>query len=222
MPPTRGSVASASAAHLTTAHALLLLSEYTHTLDSLPLDLSRNFADLRELDAVLSSTTALITKKTYDLIHMIESGTVSKEQRLWLLTDIAEEAVKLKLGDEDKIRVACQAADNVKAHMNHLRTLAEHIPSFDVGTLNRKTTYPHVSPYSYDTADVQGTGRRRRGAGSLLTTNHADPSPAKRKRPVRDEEADSLIKSPRKEKAPEPISRSRSNARKKCVFCFII
>ena len=31
-------------------YALALLTEYTHTLDSLPVDLSRNFADLRELD----------------------------------------------------------------------------------------------------------------------------------------------------------------------------
>jgi inhibitor of growth protein 3 len=93
------------------AYSLALLSEYTNTLDALPLELSRSFADLRELDAVMSSGMASITQKIQRLTEMIEKGTVPKEERLWLLTDIAEEANKLKPGGEDKIRVASQAAD---------------------------------------------------------------------------------------------------------------
>ncbi|EEB92054.1 hypothetical protein MPER_09491, partial [Moniliophthora perniciosa FA553] len=54
---------SPSSSTVSTVYTLNLLSEYTHTLDSLPLDLSRNFADLRELDAVLSSSMASITAK---------------------------------------------------------------------------------------------------------------------------------------------------------------
>jgi inhibitor of growth protein 3 len=109
-----------------TLYALTLLSEYTHTLDSLPIDLSRNFADLRELDAVLSSSIQSITAKIYNLISMIEEDKTTNEDRLWLLSDIAEEAQRLKLGGEDKIRVACQGADNLKAHAGHLRALTEH------------------------------------------------------------------------------------------------
>jgi inhibitor of growth protein 3 len=36
-------------------HVFALLADYTDSLDSLPLDLTRNFSDLRELDAVLRS-----------------------------------------------------------------------------------------------------------------------------------------------------------------------
>ena len=43
-------------AAVSTANALTLLSEYNQSLDSLPADVSRKFADLRELDAVLSAS----------------------------------------------------------------------------------------------------------------------------------------------------------------------
>lgn len=152
---------------LATAYSLLLLSEYTHTLDSLPLDLSRNFADLRELDAVLSSSMTSINAKINTLTTMIEEGTASKEDKLWLLTEISDEASRLKLGDEDKIRVACQAADNIRAHGNHLRTLAETLPGFDGTTLNRKTVYPHVSAQSFMPVHVYENGRRRRNGVSI-------------------------------------------------------
>ncbi|KAF6754229.1 hypothetical protein DFP72DRAFT_1068677 [Ephemerocybe angulata] len=194
---------------LATAYSLLLLSEYTHTLDSLPLDLSRNFADLRELDAVLSSSMQSITKKIGDLTDMIEDGTAPKDQRLWLLNDIAEEAGRLKLGGEDKIRVACQAADNLKTHNGHLRNLTDTLPGFDTSVLIRKTQYPHVSAQSFMPVHTTEHGRRR--------PQH--PSPAKRKRVVnRDDEIDiGSIKSPRKEKV-ETTGRGRGvNSRAKKV-----
>ncbi|TEB38546.1 hypothetical protein FA13DRAFT_1655832 [Coprinellus micaceus] len=205
---------------LSTAYSLLLLSEYNHTLDSLPLDLSRNFADLRELDAVLSSSMQSITTKIAALTTMIEEGTVPKDQRLWLLHDIAEEAGRLKLGGEDKIRVACQAADNLRAHNTHLRTLTDTLPGFDTSVLIRKTQYPHVSPQSFMPVHTTEHGRRRRNQhGSLLTINQSttDPSPAKRKRVVnaREEDIDiGSIKSPRKEQATT-TGRGRVNNRVK-------
>lgn len=99
---------------MATAHSLLLLSEYTHILDSLPLELSRQFADLRELDAVLSASTQNVIQKIYELIDMIENQDHSKELRLEKLMQIVEEAQRLKIGGDDKIRVAGQAADNVR------------------------------------------------------------------------------------------------------------
>nr|GAT59780.1 predicted protein [Mycena chlorophos] len=126
-------------------YALILLQEYTQTLSALPIELSRNFADLRELDAVLSSSqTSLISKITL-LTEMIESGTGQQEQRMWLLNEIAEEATRLRLGGEDKIKVACAAADNLKTHDTYLRQLAQNIPGFNANALNRHTTYPHVA-----------------------------------------------------------------------------
>lgn len=202
-------------------YAIALLSEYTHTLDALPIDLSRNFADLRELDAVLSSTILTIITKIENLTSMIERGTATKEDKLWLLTEIAEEASRLKLGGEDKIRVACQAADNLKAHSNHLRTLTSHLPGFDTSILDRNTVYPHVSEKSYMPTMTADTGRRRRGAAGQLLNAHSggagangvDPSPVKRKR-VRDDDIDAgPTRSPKKPTVAESNTRARQNGR---------
>ncbi|KIK70446.1 hypothetical protein GYMLUDRAFT_32462 [Collybiopsis luxurians FD-317 M1] len=196
--------ASNSSTNVNTYYTLSLLSEYTHTLDSLPLDLSRNFADLRELDAVLSSSMASITQKITNLTRMIEEGTGKKEERLWLLTEIAEEAARLKPGGEDKIRVACQAADSLKSHTNHLRELAESVPDFNASTLNRHTTYPHVAAKSFMPLTAFETSRRRRGGIGSLLTSATDPSPAKRKRTAKDDEP-----TPRKDRPND--SRQRNN-----------
>lgn len=207
---------------LSTSYSLTILAEYLHTLDSLPLDLSRNFADLRELDAVLSSSMASITSKIYALTEMIESGGAPKEERLWLLTEIAEEAARLKLGGEDKIRVASQAADNLKSHTNHLRTLLELFPGFDPLTLARRTTYPHVAARSFMPVNSFESGRRRRpNAGSLLNASGTDPSPAKRKRMARDDDLDVLNKSPRKDRAAEG-GKARNTARRRCASAYTI
>ncbi|KAF5368510.1 hypothetical protein D9758_002435 [Tetrapyrgos nigripes] len=206
---------ASSSSTMNTVYSLSLLSEYNHTLDSLPLDLSRHFADLRELDAVLSSSMASITAKITRLTQMIEDNVGQKDERLWLLSEIAEEASRLKPGGEDKIRVGCQAADALKGHFSHLKALSEHIPEFDAMTLNRHTTYPHVAAKSFMPPHLFESGRRRRtGFGSLLTSA-ADPSPAKRKRVVRDDDGD--IKTPRKEKVIEGVSRARNGARAKKV-----
>ncbi|KAF9535736.1 hypothetical protein CPB83DRAFT_30269 [Crepidotus variabilis] len=192
-------------------YALTLLSEYTHTLDSLPIDLSRNFADLRELDAVLSSSIQSITSKIYSLITMIEEDKAPKEDRLWLLSDIADEAQRLKLGGEDKIRVACQGADNLKGHASHLRALTDNIPGFDSSLLDRKTTYPHVSEHAYRPTFVMETGRRRRGGlGSIMVASNPDPSPAKRKRVGgKEDDIDITGRSPKKPAHNEGSSRAR-------------
>ncbi|KAJ7687376.1 hypothetical protein B0H17DRAFT_1160462 [Mycena rosella] len=212
MAPPRASMSS-PASSTSTVYSLALLSEYTHTLDSLPLDLSRNFADLRELDAVLSASMSSITSKISTLTEMIEQGAGKQEQRLWLLMEIAEEANRLRLGGEDKIRVACQAADNLRSHSGHLRTLAEHIPGFDPNTLNRRTTYPHVAIKSFMPAtSLESRGRRRTGFASLLVSA-PDPSPMKRKRAVRDDDLDHG-RTPRKERLVEAAPRPRNGGRK--------
>ncbi|TFK70437.1 hypothetical protein BDN72DRAFT_870297 [Pluteus cervinus] len=212
MAPPRGS----DTANPNTVYALSLLSEYTHALDSLPVDLSRNFADLRELDAVLSSSMTTITAKIYDLIQMIEQNSAPKEERLWLLVEIAEEATRLKLGGEDKIRVACQAADNLKSHANHLRALSERVPEFDTSTLNRRTTYPHVNPRSFMPPTSMETGRRRRGGFGSLLSAMPDANTTKRKRVAREEDVDTTQpRSPKKDRVTEGNGRARNGGRAK-------
>jgi len=207
-------MAPSRASNINSVYTLSLLSEYNHTLDSLPLDLSRNFADLRELDAVLSSSMTSIIIKIRNLTQIIEDGSVSKHERLILLADIADEAARLKLGGEDKIRVACQAADNLKGHTDHMRLLLSQIPSFDVSILNRSTSYPHISARSY--MPIPENSRRKRGNyGSIMHSAH-EPSPTKRKRNIRDDDVDVTgAKSPRKENkfTEAGPSRSRNPAR---------
>ncbi|KAK7063893.1 chromatin modification-related protein [Favolaschia claudopus] len=213
MAPTRA-IASTSSPPTSAAYSLSLLNEYTHTLDSLPLDLSRSFADLRELDAVLSASMSSITTKIQTLTEMIEQRKGKPEERLWLLMEIADEATRLRLGGEDKIRVACIAADNLKSHSSHLRALTEHIPGFDANTLNRRTTYPHVATRSFMPIASLELGRRRRtGFAASALVSAPDISPVKRKRAVRDDDLDH--RSPRKERAVDVPPRARNGGRKK-------
>ncbi|KAH8835067.1 hypothetical protein DL96DRAFT_21045 [Flagelloscypha sp. PMI_526] len=169
------------------AHTLAILSEYTYALDTLPTELCRNFADLRELDAVLSSSMQSITQRIIRLTEMIQNNEGNKEGRLWLLTEIAEDARRLKLGGEDKIRVACQAADNLKFQSAHLQEMAKVMPNMDAAVMSRKTDYPHVGPHNFPAMHAQETGRRRKPAmasGGVL----GDSSPRKPKRPRDDDE----------------------------------
>ncbi|KAF9469605.1 hypothetical protein BDZ94DRAFT_1206243 [Collybia nuda] len=217
MAPARASVnANPTNRQIVTANTLALLADYTHTLDALPLELSRNFADLRELDAVLSASMASITEKILALTQMLEQGTNRKEERLWLLTEIAEDAGRLKLGDEDKIRVACQAADSLRMNKAHLIALSQEIPGFDPASLNRKTTYPHVAARSYMPAVSLEGGRGRRGGYGSLLVSISDRSPAKRKRVPRDDDLEvSHMRSPKKDRSGEATnSRSRARAKK--------
>ncbi len=127
-------------------YSLSLLSEYAPHARRTPLDLSRIFADLRELDAVLTSTVSSITVKIHRLIEMIENkGSATNEQRLWLLGEIAEDAGKVRPGAEDKIRIATQAADVLQTQASHLTMVLRHVPEYDTAVLMRRTVYPHVS-----------------------------------------------------------------------------
>ncbi|PCH34249.1 hypothetical protein WOLCODRAFT_62257 [Wolfiporia cocos MD-104 SS10] len=207
-------------AAIATAHTLSLLGEYTHSLDSLPLDLSRSFGDLRELDAVLSLSMTTLTTKINQLTTMLEKNMMSKEDRLWLLVDIAEEAARLKAGNDDKIRVACYAADNIRGHKAHMKTLIEHVPDHDFGSiqlLGRKTVFPHVATRSYMPVGGTGEGGRRQRRAAYLSVGGVDASPNKRKRAGgRDEDPDVVGKTPRKERAGDG-ARQRNAARNKRV-----
>jgi inhibitor of growth protein 3 len=203
-------------AALSTANALTLLSEYTQSLDSLPADVSRQFADLRELDAVLSASVHALTTKINRLIDMIESNSSPKEQRIWLLMEIADEAQRLKLGGEDKIRVAAQVADFLKVQNENMTSLLLHIPGFNRSILSRHTSYPHISPRSYAPTSMYETGRRRRGAllGSTATYQ-TNPTNKRRRAVPREDDGDPVAgRTPRRDRVGDGTnSRSRNGAR---------
>jgi inhibitor of growth protein 3 len=208
-------------AALSTAYALSLLSEYTQSLDSLPADVSRQFADLRELDAVLSASVHALTSKITRLVEMIETDSSPTEQRMWLLMEIADEAQRLRLGGEDKIRVAAQVADGLRAQNEHMMSLLLHIPGFNPSLLARHTVYPHIAPRSYAPLSMYENGRRRRGA-LLSTSADQNSSSNKRRRGARDDDAEGT-RTPRRERnADGTNSRSRNGARsRKYVFIFL-
>ena len=97
---------------------------------------------------------------------MLETKTVSSEDRLWLLADIADEVSRLKPGTDDKIRVACHAADALRGHQTHMTSLLDHIPETEYGVmagkLSRKTVYPHVAARSYVPAGMTEVHLARR------------------------------------------------------------
>ena len=220
---------SSSSSAVDTALSLACLSEYAHTLDSLPIDLSRSYGDLRELDAVLSSSMTILTAKINELIAMIENKTGTNDDRLYLLTEIADEADRLKLGGEDKIRVACHAADGLRGHRAHMRALLDRIPDKEFAKvaeqLGRKTVFPHVTSKQYYPPGMTGEGGRRNrrqagantGYGSLLL-NGTDPSPEKKKRRAqRDDDVDvtrTPSKKERLEGAPAPRRRNGGGSKK--------
>ncbi|KAG8906437.1 hypothetical protein FRC00_012580 [Tulasnella sp. 408] len=133
-----------------TSQALTLLGQFTDSIDSLPHDLTKAFGDLRELDAVLRSSMQGITSKVYKLIDLMEDTSATPAARLCLLLEIAEDAQRLRMGSEDKIRVAGRTADDVAAHnqYNHqiLNHLSELDPGFEEALYIRRTTFPHVAP----------------------------------------------------------------------------
>lgn len=89
------------------------LAAYADALDALPLDLTRSFSDLRELDAVLGSHIKALINRLARLTCLVEDETVAPAERMLALKEVAEEARGYKMGGEDKIRVALNTAETV-------------------------------------------------------------------------------------------------------------
>jgi inhibitor of growth protein 3 len=203
-------------AALSTAYTLSLLSEYTQTLDSLPADVSRQFADLRELDAVLSASVHALTSKINRLVDMIETNASPKEQRIWLLMEIADEAQRLKLGGEDKIRVAAQVGDFLKSQTENMTSLLLSIPGFNPSILARHTSYPHIAPRSYAPISMYENGRRRRGAMLGSSADQNSTSNRRRRPGPREDDVDPVGgRTPRRDRIGDTNTnpRSRNGAR---------
>jgi len=92
-----------------------LLSEYASSLDSIPLDVAKSLADLRELDGVLNNAVVAFTSRLNALTDTLEDPHSTPAQRFMRLIDLAEHATQLKMGNDDKIRVATTTADIVSS-----------------------------------------------------------------------------------------------------------
>lgn len=205
--------AAVVAAPSTTSHSLDILTEYAHTLDTLPIDISRVFADLRELDAVLTANVSSVTNKIYHLIDLIEDRSIPNEQRLIALNDVAEEAHRVRPGADDKVRMATQGADILNTSIGHLTTIATHLTEFEPAMLVPKTRYPHVSTKSFVPPHAYETGRRRRAPTGGAWLGAAELSPQKKRKPIAEEDME-YGRSPRKDKTGEGQARPRARTKK--------
>ncbi|KAE8215077.1 hypothetical protein CF327_g1596 [Tilletia walkeri] len=104
-----------------------VLSAYADALDALPLDLTRSFSDLRELDAVLGTHLSSLTARLYTLASALSDPELTPAQRLLALKDCAEEARAYKEGGEDKIRVAVNTAETIASHTDFIDRLSNGI-----------------------------------------------------------------------------------------------
>ena len=132
------------------AHLTVLAGD---VIQSLPVFLSRQLSDLKELDAVLSGSAQSILKKFNDLLGMIADSSVTPLDRLKLLRETTEEANNFKLGAEDKIRVATGTCETVLQHSAQMdlivSLLTSLMPEHLLENLPASTTpagYPHLFP----------------------------------------------------------------------------
>lgn len=110
------------------------LSAYADALDALPLDLTRSFSDLRELDAVLGPHIASLVQRIHGLTEIVrdvdgsaQRAGITAGQRLLLLKDCAEEARSYKMGGEDKIRVALNTCETIMSHTDYIDAILDNL-----------------------------------------------------------------------------------------------
>ncbi|KAG9127464.1 hypothetical protein FRC07_013395 [Ceratobasidium sp. 392] len=156
-------------------------------------------------DGYAANTTAsinAITSKITTLTALLQDPSATPASRLFLLREIADAASHLKMGGEDKIRVAGIAAENLATHQTHIHTVLKTISmvappaahctngsDFDPTTHARRTTFPHVAPALEHASAPSPQKRRRVGEGRPANGNGAHGSgsgraPPKRKPPV--------------------------------------
>ncbi|KAL7416597.1 hypothetical protein BDY24DRAFT_438435 [Mrakia frigida] len=146
-------------------HDLMIVADYADTLDALPLELTRGFSDLRELDAVLSSSLIHLTDSIKALTGKVLDPKYTPQERLLALREVADFAQRFKLGGEDKIRVVGGVCEGVISHQTHLNnlllnsTLLTQRPSSPPGGSNVVYLPPTTS-----------SKRTRTGANATLTT----------------------------------------------------
>ncbi|KAJ1032685.1 hypothetical protein NDA16_000707 [Ustilago loliicola] len=129
-------------------HFFVTLAAYADALDALPLDLTRSFSDLRELDAVLGSHLNSLTARLNHLTALIEDPDVDQGQRLLALKEVAEEARAYKMGGEDKIRVALNTAETIISHTDYIDALDAQLDRFpEISALLNPTKHLKLDQY---------------------------------------------------------------------------
>lgn len=165
---------SVEVAHLSTLAA--------DVIEALPNSLTRSMSDLKELDAVLGASLEGITEKLNKLLNLIYDETVSPQERLILLKEVAEDVVAFKLGGEDKIRVATGTCETILQHSAQLDMIASLLsslmPPWIVATMPASSTpsgYPELFP-TFAAAANTATAHIARPRGDFFLPPGAHPS----------------------------------------------
>ncbi|KZV96041.1 hypothetical protein EXIGLDRAFT_643725, partial [Exidia glandulosa HHB12029] len=173
-----------------TPYEHVLLADYAATLDALPLEIAKNIADLRELDGVLNNSMIAITHKLNALTDLLIDPNATPAKRFASLVEVAEEAARLKLGTDDKIRVVTTTADHLQNQRTYLDSVLKQValedPKFAPSRNTSKTTFPTLVFRPFTNPSPMETGRRRRAQagnrGAAAAADRENPTPNKRRR----------------------------------------
>ncbi|KAI8604793.1 inhibitor of growth proteins N-terminal histone-binding-domain-containing protein [Dissophora ornata] len=101
-----------------TAESLAYLDDYLDTVESLPLELQRQFTLMQDLDAKAQSIMAQVGTKAAEFIDNVQ--TCTPQERIKLLQSLNEMLVESLRQGEEKVALATAAYDVVDRHVRRL------------------------------------------------------------------------------------------------------
>ncbi|ORX44796.1 hypothetical protein DM01DRAFT_1340313 [Hesseltinella vesiculosa] len=128
------------------ADGLVYLDDYIDTIESLPIELQRNFTLLRELDGYSQELVETTSKKAIDLIdHIQEYDATARNERLRHFAMLLTEALQR---GEEKVTLAKATFDAVQRHCNRLDADLVKFEEDHNGWPDRITSLPGMTPSS--------------------------------------------------------------------------
>ncbi|ORZ11339.1 inhibitor of growth proteins N-terminal histone-binding-domain-containing protein [Lobosporangium transversale] len=109
---------ASSASTGTRTEALAYLDDYLDTVESLPLELQRQFTLMQDLDAKAQSIMAQVSAKAAEFIDNVQACT--PQERIQLLKSLNEMLVESLRQGEEKVALATAAYDVVDRHVRRL------------------------------------------------------------------------------------------------------
>ncbi|TIB88045.1 hypothetical protein E3Q06_01018 [Wallemia mellicola] len=139
-------------------HSLNLLNTYVDTLDALPIELSRHFHEMRELDANLSNSADQTITQLNKLTLALEDESLSPKERFLALRDVSDTIKQYKLNQEEKIKLGTAACETMLAHTEYTDQVLLHFLLHDPSLFPPAPLFP-----------PSGTNLQRLFARAMLT-----------------------------------------------------
>ncbi|KAI8077755.1 uncharacterized protein BX664DRAFT_343404 [Halteromyces radiatus] len=129
-----------------TTDSLVYLDDYIDTIESLPLELQRNFTLLRELDGYAQELIDSTANEAIQLIdHIQDLNTETRLERLKNFAVLLNESLKR---GEEKVALAKSTFDSVERHCNRLDANLVKFEDEYNGWTDRITSLPGMAPSS--------------------------------------------------------------------------